>query len=199
MPATLLRGLRPDLVHGAPDGQAAVGQHQARRRQPAIPEIAQHLSPRLGRLAVAGSHRQDLLAAVAQGADGSVPQNLTGGKSETFRPPTPCRRGLDEATTQDALGSVQGQGGSGGPERAADGQRAGPKFSVHPSQIHGWKKQLLIAPIAGRLGRPRSRGRRGSTRDRGGVHTAIYVWWIRGLWPAEPTTTPSRRRLASST
>ena len=69
IPATLLRGLGPDLVHGAPDGQAAIGQHQARRRQAAVPKIAQHGSPRLGRLAVTGPHRQDLLAAVAPGAD----------------------------------------------------------------------------------------------------------------------------------
>ena len=63
-PAALLSGGREDLAHRFPEPQRAIPDGQYRGGHAATTAVAQQISPRLGRLAVAISDRDQFLASV---------------------------------------------------------------------------------------------------------------------------------------
>ncbi len=58
-----------DLPEGGPQPQRPIADSEQRRRQAALPQVAQDAGPGLRALAVAQAHRQELLGAIVAGPD----------------------------------------------------------------------------------------------------------------------------------
>jgi hypothetical protein len=77
VPAALVTRRREDLVEGCPEPEGAVAdRHEGRLGEAAVTQLAEHLGPRGGALAVALLHREQLLAPVGGDAEDNEHRSL---------------------------------------------------------------------------------------------------------------------------